>query len=1304
MADRRYQITISADTTQYAQQMARAAQQSQDLARTVATLKTSATNLGVSSSGPKQLAGSLGEAAAAGDRSAGALGGVGRAASQVGGFLKDAAASAVGFISAQAVIGGASSAFREFVGATVEFDEKMRAVQSVTLESDGSLKQMGASVRGLSNELPKTASELSDGMLTVVQSGYRGRDAMEMLRVSANAATAGLTDTATAVRGIDTVLDAYALGVSHAAAVSDILNQAARYGEVSFSEMSTSVGKFAVAAAHVGVPIGDAAAAFTTMTKNGLDAGTAASGLNRVLLTMARPGSDLRDMIHSWGFESGVAALKAEGLQGVMTRIEDATNGDATALALLFPSMRSLPSVLALAANGGNDFTKSLANMGEAAGVTRRMVEEQAKGLADQWKTAMNNIRNAVIGLGQDITPVLARIVGNAREIVAGLIDEGRKIAAALAPGFHDLQDAVSDVIDILSDLWDKFAPIAGTALAAGVGAVVLAFDGLAAIVHTVTDVLDAHKGFVEAVAVLYGSRLAVAVGVQAYNAVVRLGGAVVEWGRSIVATMAMQRQLAAMEMINPTAATASLGTLSQIVVRFGAARTAGEGFGGAVSAAMSSTVSGAAAATAGLAVLAGGIWSGIAALNEWKNAQEKAFAKREETKFDTDTAKGRVDAMADLARIADQARDKTNQFFHDTSSGASKMMGSLTGFADGALGAVKKVGEGLAGVFHIKTGYWDDVSRAKAAWNDFADLAKKNVDLGSNVDAVWKNLTGHATNYGRLMRSVSADSAAAMTPSTLKVLEDAAVQMDKVGGLAKQMGFDLTQSGEKGKAAAEGFVEKLHSLANAAGVSAGQVDTLTRAGQLNADEITEMAETAQKNADAIQSAFAKTGDVIGTLGSKGPVSAAAIEQFYGNALDVTSKFLADSQLAIQHGFDPDLISRLLIAGPDQAGALLDTIAHNTDAKFRQIVTDSEAKLRELTQQAVEMQRLMNVATGPAASDQVTAQLSDAMRIAQQKMVQGAQSTVESIASALKLTPSQVAQIALSYGISLPDIKTRVAIDTITAKGDIADIRDRIARIPPSKTTAYNMSDPQHAREWWAELKKELMAIPELRDTVAQITDPQQAMAFWSALTSKINEVPATAVTTVMVNDQASPVLANISANIARITSRPHFFELVGRTAITGGTGGTGGRFAEGAVVRFADGGQHTVAPREDHVAQVASAGAVRVWAEPETGGEAYIPLAPAKRQRSLEILNVVAHEFGRRVVPAADGWVQQRSHWVQPPSSSAPTSGRSVTVNVAGSTVNVNGAADQQVIGKITRLLDERDRRLARELSARGV
>lgn len=77
-----------------------------------------------------------------------------------------------------------------------------------------------------------------------------------------------------------------------------------------------------------------------------------------------------------------------------------------------------------------------------------------------------------------------------------------------------------------------------------------------------------------------------------------------------------------------------------------------------------------------------------------------------------------------------------------------------------------------------------------------------------------------------------------------------------------------------------------------------------------------------------------------------------------------------------------------------------------------------------------------------------------------------------------------------------------------------------------------------------------------------------------------------------------------------------------------------GGFYPE--ITAYANGGTR----RENHIAQIAPAGAWRVWAEEETGGEAYIPLAKSKRSRSMAILSQVAEEFGFALVRQAQGAV----------------------------------------------------------------
>lgn len=77
---------------------------------------------------------------------------------------------------------------------------------------------------------------------------------------------------------------------------------------------------------------------------------------------------------------------------------------------------------------------------------------------------------------------------------------------------------------------------------------------------------------------------------------------------------------------------------------------------------------------------------------------------------------------------------------------------------------------------------------------------------------------------------------------------------------------------------------------------------------------------------------------------------------------------------------------------------------------------------------------------------------------------------------------------------------------------------------------------------------------------------------------------------------------------------------------------------------------------RESHIAQIAPAGAWRIWAEPETGGEAYIPLAESKRARSLDIWQETGRRLG--VQGFADGGMYQPTYGAQSFGSSSITYG----------------------------------------------
>ncbi|MFD1278007.1 hypothetical protein ACFQ51_56665 [Streptomyces kaempferi] len=90
-----------------------------------------------------------------------------------------------------------------------------------------------------------------------------------------------------------------------------------------------------------------------------------------------------------------------------------------------------------------------------------------------------------------------------------------------------------------------------------------------------------------------------------------------------------------------------------------------------------------------------------------------------------------------------------------------------------------------------------------------------------------------------------------------------------------------------------------------------------------------------------------------------------------------------------------------------------------------------------------------------------------------------------------------------------------------------------------------------------------------------------------------------------------------------------------------------GGRYADGGVVDYyANGGiqrggvRHFAGGSENHIAQIAPGGSWRVWGEPETEGEGYVPFARSKRPRSRQVTTEIVRRLGGAVQWFAGGGI----------------------------------------------------------------
>ncbi|MGQ4393806.1 hypothetical protein ACN6K5_003592 [Streptomyces violaceoruber] len=236
-------------------------------------------------------------------------------------------------------------------------------------------------------------------------------------------------------------------------------------------------------------------------------------------------------------------------------------------------------------------------------------------------------------------------------------------------------------------------------------------------------------------------------------------------------------------------------------------------------------------------------------------------------------------------------------------------------------------------------------------------------------------------------------------------------------------------------------------------------------------------------------------------------------------------------------------------------------------------------------------------------------------------------------ADAMGLT-SQQAEILADKYLSIPDSKTtRIEMRTEDAVAGLDSVIAAIQATPNRKTVtvAALTSD---AISMLQDLGFTVERLPngEFSVTADTATAKQRLADVQSARDGLKNKT-----ITLSAIDAASKAADAVRAAIAKVKSKQVTITARYQTIGIEGAGARAdakmqGR-ADGAVVDYyADGGM-----RENHVAQIAPAGQYRVWAEQETGGEAYIPLASSKRARSRAIAEETVQRLGGD--PAAIQW-----------------------------------------------------------------
>jgi len=173
-----------------------------------------------------------------------------------------------------------------------EFEQVMAEAGSIIGKTADEVKGLGDEIREMSLRIPKTAKDLGLALYDIFSAGITDTsDAMNALELSAKAASAGLTQTATAAKAGISTMNAFGMEASDLEHIFDVQFLTIRYGILRYEELAAVIGQLSPAAKQAGQSVESMFAGLAILTKQGLNAAEASTALARAYEGITRPAA-----------------------------------------------------------------------------------------------------------------------------------------------------------------------------------------------------------------------------------------------------------------------------------------------------------------------------------------------------------------------------------------------------------------------------------------------------------------------------------------------------------------------------------------------------------------------------------------------------------------------------------------------------------------------------------------------------------------------------------------------------------------------------------------------------------------------------------------------------------------------------------------------------------------------------------------------------------------------------------------------------------------------------------------------------
>ena len=379
---------------------------------------------------------------------------------------------------------------------SMDFENAMAKVGTIADASVVPLEVLESAIIGLSNETGVASSDIAESVYNVISATGDTAGAVDLVRDATKLATAGFTDSGSAMSVLTTAMNAYGLSASEATKISDSLIMTQNLGVTTVADLASNMGRAIATASAYGVGLENLEAGYVALTKSGISTAEGTTYLSSMFNELGKAGGDVSKILQEQtGMSFGQLMEGGYSLADVLGVLYESTGRNSEGFINLWSSAEAGKAANAIVNQGLQEFNTNLETISGSMGATQSAYETMQTNSFNLNKV-INELKNAVTGLGDVLVPV----------IVPALTSVVEKVTAAVE-WFNNLDKGAQNLI----------LTIGGIAVAAGpvltvIGNVITAVGKIGGAINTVIGIGSKLMGGIKSLFALIAANPVVAI------------------------------------------------------------------------------------------------------------------------------------------------------------------------------------------------------------------------------------------------------------------------------------------------------------------------------------------------------------------------------------------------------------------------------------------------------------------------------------------------------------------------------------------------------------------------------------------------------------------------------------------------------------------------------------------------------------------------------------------------------------------------------------------------------------------------